>query len=112
MSDNSTSRKGKHLSRLNILLVIWFLATPLQAESFDIDQSEARFLVQEGVIKPLPKILSLSSLSHLGKVLEIELEEDEGMYIYEIETLDHSGVIHEYKLNAHNGDLLTDETGN
>jgi len=112
MSDNPTSRKGKQLARLNILIVVCFLTAPLQAESFDIDQSEARFLVQEGIIKPLPQILSLSSLSHLGKVLEIELEVDEGIYIYEVETLDHNGVVHEFKLNAHNGDLLPDKTGN
>lgn len=112
MSDNSIFRKGRHLSRLNLLVVVWFLANPLQAETFNIDQSEARFLVQEGIIKPLPQILSLSSLNHLGKVLEIELEEEEGMYIYEVETLDHSGVVHEFKLNAHNGELLPEETGN
>jgi uncharacterized membrane protein YkoI len=112
MSNNPTSRKGKQLARLNILIVVCFLTAPLQAESFDIDQSEARFLVQEGIIKPLPQILSLTSLSHLGKVLEIELEEEEGLYIYEIEALDNSGVIHEYKLNAHNGELLPEEAGN
>jgi uncharacterized membrane protein YkoI len=97
---------------MHLLAVVCLLAAPLQAETINIDQNEARFLVQEGIIKPLPQILSLSSLNNLGKVLEIELEEEEGMYIYEVEALDHKGVVHEFKLNAHNGELLPEETGN
>jgi uncharacterized membrane protein YkoI len=110
MSYDQPFRKSNFLSRLFLLIPIWLFATTALANSLDIDQSEARHLVQEGIIKPLPQILSPSSLSELGKVLEIELEEEKGIYIYEIETLDKSGVVHQYKLNAHDGTLLPKET--
>jgi len=42
-------------------------------------------------------------------LLEVELEEHDDIYIYEVELLTLSGVVREIKLNASNGELLKDK---
>lgn len=44
-----------------------------------------------------------------ARLLEAELEEDDGIYIYEIELLTADGIARELELDARDGRLLKDE---
>lgn len=89
-------------------LAILLAATP--AASRDLNQDEALQLRREGLILPLESILQRVSEFHPGaRLLEAELEEDDGVYIYEIELLTVDGVARELEINAQDGRVLQDE---
>jgi len=76
----------------------------------DLDQDEALQLRQQGVILPLEHLLQQALDLHPGaKLLEAELEEKHGVYIYEVELLDTDGVVRELDLEAKTGRLLKDK---
>ncbi|KKA07786.1 Peptidase propeptide and YPEB domain protein [compost metagenome] len=76
----------------------------------DLDQDEALQLRQQGVILPLEQLLQQALDRHPGaKLLEAELEEKHGVYIYEVELLDTDGVVRELDLEAATGRLLKDK---
>ena len=78
-------------------------------ETTDIDHDDALRLKQSGEILPLESIIKKARQAHDGKVLEVELEEKHGSYIYEIEILDNDGVLWEMKLNAVDGSMISEE---
>ena len=76
----------------------------------DLGQDEALRLREQGVIMPLEQLFQKALERHPGaKLLEVELEEDDDIYVYEVELLTSGGVVREIKLNASNGQLLKDE---
>lgn len=76
----------------------------------DLDQDEALQLRQQGVILPLEQLLQQALDRHPGaKLLEAELEQKRGVYIYEVELLDTDGVVRELDLEAATGRLLKDK---
>lgn len=80
------------------------------AISRDLGQDEALRLREKGAILPLEQLLQKAFQHHPGaKLLEIELEEDDDIYVYEVELLTQGGVVRELKLNAADGRLLKDE---
>lgn len=95
----------------------FFLATPLalllvatSAASRDLDQDEALRLRREGLIMPLEALLQRAMERYPGaRLLEAELEEDDGIYIYEIELLTTNGIARELEFDARDGRLLKDE---
>ncbi|MET0026241.1 MAG: PepSY domain-containing protein [Candidatus Thiodiazotropha sp.] len=70
---------------------------------------EARRLTEQGVILPLPEILSQVGKLQKGRVLELEFEEKHGRYVYEIELLDDQGRVWEFKVDAHDGRVLNQD---
>jgi len=70
------------------------------------DHETARRLSEAGDILPLEKILEHAQQHQSGRVLEVEFENDNGQYIYEIEILNAKGVVWELELDAQTGQLL------
>lgn len=75
----------------------------------DDDHLEARRLVETGSILPLESILDRVQAQRPGRILEVELEREDGRYIYEIELLDQSGQVWELELDAVTGETLEQE---
>ncbi|HEX8592140.1 MAG TPA: PepSY domain-containing protein [Pseudomonas sp.] len=76
----------------------------------DLDQDEALTLRQAGVILPLEQLVDLALGRYPGaKLLEAELEEKHGIYVYEFEVLTSEGVVRELKFDARDSRLLKDE---
>ena len=76
---------------------------PLSADEADrLDYEVARRLMEEGVILPLQRILEKVK----GTVLEVELEQERNLYIYEIEVLNPKGIVVELEFDATTGELL------
>jgi len=72
----------------------------------DSDYDRAQQLREAGEILPLETILEKLHSSHPGKVLEVELENEHGQVIYEIEILDDTGKVQKIKVNAKTGEQL------
>ncbi|WP_181295820.1 PepSY domain-containing protein [Pseudomonas sp. Q2-TVG4-2] len=93
---------------LTIPLVLLLAATPVASR--DLDQDEALRLRRDGLILPLEKVLQHAMVRYPGaRLLEAELEEEDGLYVYEIELLTADGVARELELDAQDGALLKDE---
>jgi len=70
------------------------------------DHQQARTLSQRGDILPLEKIAERARAEKPGKLIDIELEQKKGIWVYEAEILDDAGRVWELKLDARTGALL------
>ena len=70
------------------------------------DHDAAREAYQRGEILPLSQILQRVLKIAPGEVLEVELEEDDGRMIYEIEILEGSGRVIEVEIDARSGAVV------
>ena len=62
--------------------------------------------VQAGRIQPLERILDSLSRDWLGEVIEVEVEREDGRWVYEIELLGPQGQVVEFEIDAASGDIL------
>jgi uncharacterized membrane protein YkoI len=90
---------------------LWLAATALlaaagAAHGGDIGHGQARRLVQEGRILPLGKILEQVAGKVPGEVLKVELEFEDGVYVYEIEVLRPDGRVQDVEVAAPSGKIL------
>jgi uncharacterized membrane protein YkoI len=96
------------IARIAVYLLLAALA--LGASARDISQDEALHLREQGKIISLESLLELIALSHpRARLLEVELEEDDDIYIYEVEIATGNGVIRELEIDARTGKILKDE---
>jgi len=75
----------------------------------EVSQDEIRSLVQRGELLSLETIMSLYPEEEFGKLLDLEVEQEHGDIIYELEFLHANGLIVELKIDARNGKLLEQE---
>ena len=94
------------LTTVMVLVVLMLAAVFALA---DEDHLEARRLMESGSIQPLETILERVRAQRPGRILEVELEEEDRRYVYEIELLDESGQVWELKMNAVTGEILEQE---
>jgi len=88
-------------------LLVAAIATLISGSVFaDSDHNEARKLKEAGEILPLEVIIADARKQHPGHILEIELELEDGRYVYELEMLDDSGIIWELNYDAQSGKLI------
>ena len=93
--------------RVTLLLLTLVCAC---AQARDLDQDEALVLRQQGTILALEQLVGKALARHPGaKLLEAELEEKHGVYVYEFELLTTQGIVRELKFDARDGRLLKDE---
>lgn len=86
---------------------LFFLAAPTivagdtPTEAQDAQQrDEARQAVKAGLIRPLEEILTETRKTIDGDIVEIEFENDNGRFIYEIEYVRRDGQLMEMKIDA------------
>ncbi len=94
----------ERLILLGILLLL-IISPAVQAD----DQDRALALKQSGQVLPLEQILTQARHYQTGRLLEVELEQEDGRLIYELEMLDDHGRVWELKFDAANGKLLKQE---
>jgi len=81
-------------------------ASAVPAPAGDIGHEAARRLRRDGAILPLADIVSPLIARWPGRVLETELEDDDGRYVYEIELLGDDGKVYEFEIDAATGERL------
>lgn len=85
----------------------WFFAAIAPAAASDHDR--ARTAVLSGQRMPLSSILAMIESRYGGRILEIEMDDDNGRSIYEIELLDDRGRVLELEVDAITGEILDSE---
>ena len=80
------------------------------AHARDLSHNEALELRRSGALVPFEKILAeIERLYPGAQFLEVELEEEDDIYIYEIEILTSDYRVRELELDAASGAVLSDE---
>lgn len=80
-------------------------ALPVLADSRQ-DHDVARQALAAGEILPLRKVLERIERTHPGEVLEVELERENGRWVYEVKLLRRDGGVQKLLLDARDGTLL------
>ena len=87
--------------KYSLLIIIFSLFFPcISAAESKKDYTEIMLLSDSGAIQPLKVILEELSEHSIRRILEIELEQDNDRYIYEIEYLNDKGMVLEIKVDA------------
>ena len=73
------------------------------------DHERARDLLEQGKILSLSEIMKQTTVRFPGKVLEVELEEEDGLIVYKIEFLGEHDRVMEMIIDARNGELISVE---
>ena len=94
--------------RMALLLFALLVASPFAnaRAGNPLDQDAARRALESGEILPLRTILNQVESSIRGQVLEIELEQKEGLWIYEIKILQSDGLVVKLNFDAKSGNLI------
>jgi uncharacterized membrane protein YkoI len=96
------------MKRLPATLVFSILLCTSPAHADD-DHEVARRAVERGELLPLAEILERMEREYPGRVLEVELDKDDGRYVYEIEVLQKDGRVIELTYDGKTGKLLETE---
>lgn len=97
-----------HYFRLLGASLVLLLAFSVSAD--DLSQDEALRLREQGRIVSLETVLSLIQARHpASRLLEVELEEDDDRYRYEVELVTADGIVRELEIDAETGVVLLDE---
>ncbi len=81
------------------------VAPPAAARDRD-DQDRARAALAAGEIRPLAEILAEVERRYLGRVIQIELDREDGRWLYELKLLPPSGRVFELEVDATTAALL------
>ena len=84
-------------------LALLLATAPVHADS---DQDRARAAVQAGQVLPLKTVLERLERDHPGQVLEVELEHDDGRWVYEVKLLQAGGRLVKLEVDAGSGEVL------
>jgi uncharacterized membrane protein YkoI len=90
---------------LPLLAVSTVLAAPVAAQDRR-DHERARAALEAGQIRPLSELLSEVERRYRGRVIEAELELDDGQWLYEIKILPPNGQLFTVELDAATGALI------
>ena len=88
-----------------VVSVFALAALPASASGKD-DHEQARQAVQAGQVLPLPAVLERLQREVPGQVLEVELEQKQSGWIYEIKLLTPAGQLTKVKLDARTAEVL------
>lgn len=88
------------------ILALAALAT-LAPLSADDDHDRAREAVRSGRVLPLRAVLEAVERDFVGRVLDVELEDEDGAFVYEIDLLAPGGRKIEVVYDARTGRLLS-----
>lgn len=88
------------------LVLVAGTISPFAQASDELGRAEIRRLVEAGRILPLEVILERYPEKQYGRLLDLEIEREHGMMIYELGFIGEDGRVQEIKIDAENGDLL------
>ncbi len=104
------SRSRPHIRVVLHALLAAGLATliglPVATAGDQRDHERARAAVQAGEVLPLQTLLERLRRTHPGQVLELELEREDGRWIYEVKLLQADGQLLKLELDAATGQVL------
>lgn len=106
-SDSLADNRGVHAAHALILSLVTFALLTLSGPAAaDSDQDRARAAAQAGQVLPLKTLLTRLESDHPGQVLEVELEQHAGRWIYEIKLLQPDGRLIKLEVDAATAEVL------
>ena len=69
-------------------------------------QERATRLRERGEILPLAEVIRINGLDRIGRIIEVDLEEDHGQQVYELKILTNDSVVREYLIDPRTGRIL------
>jgi uncharacterized membrane protein YkoI len=72
----------------------------------DVGPEVAKKLLSDGRIRPLSEILTAVNAKIPGQMLDVELERENGVYVYEFKLLRPDGKVQEVEADASTGNIL------
>jgi len=93
-----------------LLLALALAAAPIKADDHDHDHERARAAREAGQALPLPQLLQRLQGAHPGQVMALELERDDGRWVYKVKLLQPDGQLSKLKLDARTGEVLRIKT--
>jgi uncharacterized membrane protein YkoI len=97
--------KGRVLGMIAALLLAAALSPAAMAG--EDDQDRVRDLRQQGKILPLSVIVDRLTDKYPGRILQVELENERGRRVYEIQMILKGGILRTFHVDAHSGDILS-----
>ncbi len=98
------------MKQLALPLLVLLALLPLPVGSQGTGQPDfeiAEDAVRRGEILPLATILERVAAVQPGRVIEVELEIEDGVLVYEVELISPDGRLLEVELDARTGDILS-----
>ncbi len=92
-----------------VALVCTGLLSSLASAGSDVDQDKVLELVRDGKIRPLAELMAQNPGRFNGHLLDVELEYERDVLVYEIEVLGQDGVVREFYLDPVTGEVLKEE---
>jgi len=87
-------------------------SAPLYAGRYHEQSDRALELLDAGKVLPLSAIRKRYTEKLKGRLLDVEIEEEGGRIIYELEILQADSIVYEIKIDAQNGEWLSEEVEN
>jgi len=102
------SFKARFLTSLFAMVALWSAAGSMPAWASDAhDHDRARRALEAGEVIPLRNIIERVELAHPGQIIEIELERDDGRWLYELKLLRADGSMAKLLVDARDGRVLS-----
>ena len=88
------------------IVVILGSAMLARADTPSVSSDRARAALEAGLILPLETLFRSVERHYIGRIIEAELHETNGVWIYEFQLLPANGAIYELELDGSTGALL------
>ena len=92
------------VSTFAFLMIAFAFALPAHADDSELDR--LRDAVQRGEVMPLSELQAHVHRVAPGEIVKVELEEDEGKFIYEFKVLQANGRLVEIEMDARDARVL------
>ncbi len=83
-----------------------FFLSPIVSAHGRLHQDDVRELRGSGKILPMEDIIERTRAAQPGQIVEVDLEHEDGRYVYEVKVIDERDVIHGLELDAATGEVL------
>lgn len=93
------------LYRILVLASLAWVPLPAGADDGQ-DHERARDALARGEVLPLGTVLERVSRSHPGEVMAVELEREDGRWIYELKILRPDGALGRVRADARSGEVI------
>ncbi|XSG80911.1 MAG: PepSY domain-containing protein [Methyloligella sp. ZOD6] len=98
------------LKSAGLVMLAVLLMTPAVVRGDDEDDHEfARKAVEQGLVRPLAEIAAKVGEEIPGEIIEVELDREDGVYVYEFKILTEGGRLQEIEVDANTAEILDRE---
>jgi uncharacterized membrane protein YkoI len=99
----------KHIRSLIAATLLLPAVIALPAQASGDEHEEARRALERGEVLPLTRILEIAEAETQGRVIEVDFERDDGVWLYELELLTPDGRLMELEIDGASGRVLESE---